>query len=226
MKKLIYGIIPARGGSKSIPNKNMSLLNRKPLIFYSIKKALESKIFDKIIVTSDSNKIIDYSKKFKKIIAVKRPNNISGDKSPTIDAIMHACKEVYKKNNIDPYIVFIIEPTSPFRRVSTFKKCLNLLIKNKKVDSIVSIKKSKEVLVKIIKNKVVHKNKIRRRQDRKSIFIEASTLWATKYDSLKKNNSIIGKTPMPFFVDQIESVDINKKSDLKLAKLILKSSKI
>ena len=72
----------------------------------------------------------------------------------------------------------------------------------------------------------LHKNKIRRRQDRKSIFIEASTLWATKYDSLKKNNSIIGKTPMPFFVDQIESVDINEKSDLKLAKLILKNSKI
>ena len=139
---------------------------------------------------------------------------------------MHACNEVYKKNNINPYIVFVIEPTSPFRSVSTFKKCLNLLKKNKKADSIVSIKKSKEVLVKIIKNKVVHENKIRRRQDRKSIFIEASTLWATKYDSLKNNNSIIGKTPMPFFVDQIESVDINEKDDLKLAKLILKNSKI
>ena len=100
MKKLIYGIIPARGGSKSIPNKNMSILNGKPLIFYSIKKALESKIFDKIIVTSDSNKIIEYSKKFKKIIAIKRPKNMSGDKSPTIDAIMHACKEIYIKNNM------------------------------------------------------------------------------------------------------------------------------
>ena len=224
MKKLIYGIIPARGGSKSIPNKNMYLLGGKPLLFYSIKKSIESGIFDKIIVTTDSDKIINYSKKFKEIIAIKRPKSISEDKSPTIDAILHACDMLYKDDGIYPDIVLTIEPTSPFRTISTFKSCINLLKKNKGADSVISIKMSKEVFVEIKKNRVIHKNKIRRRQDRKNSFIEASTLWATKYEMLKKNNSVLGKKPVPLFVDQIEAIDINEKSDLKLAKMIIKNN--
>ena len=98
-----------------------------------------------------------------------------------------------------------------------------MLKKNKGADSVISIKKTKEVFVEIKKNRVIHKNKIRRRQDRKNLFIEASTLWATKYEMLKKNNSVLGKKPIPLFVNQIEAIDINEKSDLKLAKMIIKN---
>jgi CMP-N-acetylneuraminic acid synthetase len=223
MKKLIYGIIPARGGSKSIRNKNMHLLGGKPLIFYTINQALKSKIFDKIIVSTDSNTIIDYSKKFKGISVIKRPKNISGDKSPTIDALLHACNVLYKEKGVYPHIVLTIEPTSPFRKVSTIKKSINLLKKNKKIDSIMSVKKTKEVFVNIKKNLVILSKKARRRQDRDFLFIETGTLWATKYDVLKKKKSILGKNCLPIFVDQIESIDINEKKDLELASIIIKN---
>ena len=147
MKKLIYGIIPARGGSKSIPNKNMYLLGGKPLLSYSIKKSIESGIFDKIIVTTDSDKIINYSKKFKEIIAIKRPKSISGDKSPTIDAILHACDILYEDDGIYPDIVLTIEPTSPFRTISTFKSCINLLKKIKELIVLYLLKRPKRFLL-------------------------------------------------------------------------------
>lgn len=115
MKKIIFSIIPARGGSKSIPNKNMSLLAGKPLIYYSIKKSINCKFFDKIIVSSDSNKILNYSKKFKGIDIIKRPKKYSQDKSLTIETIFHAIKKIKIKYNILPDVIFIIEPTSPFR---------------------------------------------------------------------------------------------------------------
>ena len=75
----ILGFIPARGGSKTIPLKNLHKIFNKPLIQYTIESALQSKIFYKIIVSSDHNKILNLNKKFKKISSLKRPKNISGD---------------------------------------------------------------------------------------------------------------------------------------------------
>tara|TARA_Y100001970_G_C13899210_1_gene682723 strand:- start:77 stop:772 length:696 start_codon:yes stop_codon:yes gene_type:complete len=225
MKKIIFSIIPARGGSKSIPNKNMSLLAGKPLIYYSIKKSINCKFFDKIIVSSDSNKILNYSKKFKGIDIIKRPKKYSQDKSLTIETIFHAIKKIKIKYNILPDVIFIIEPTSPFRTKKTLIRSLNLFKTHKNIDSVISVKKSREVRLKIKNNEVVHDTNIRRRQERIPNYFEASTVWATTYKSLKKNNSIIGKKPYPLFVDLIESIDINEKEDLFLSKILMKSLK-
>ncbi len=225
MKKIIFSIIPARGGSKSIPNKNMSLIAGKPLIYYSIKKSINCKFFDKIIVSSDSDKILNYSKNFKGIEIIKRPKKYSQDKSLTIDSIFHAIKKIKIKYNILPDIIFIIEPTSPFRTKKTLIRSLNLFKTHKNIDSVISVKKSREVRLKIKNNEVVHDTNIRRRQERIPNYFEASTVWATTYKSLKKNNSIIGKKPYPLFVDLIESIDINEKEDLFLSKILMKSLK-
>ena len=225
MKKIIFSIIPARGGSKSIPNKNMSLLAGKPLIYYSIKKSINCKFFDKIIVSSDSNKILNYSKKFKGIDIIKRPKKYSQDKSLTIETIFHAIKKIKIKYNILPDVIFIIEPTSPFRTKKTLIRSLNLFKTHKNIDSVISVKKSREVRLKIKNNEVVHDTNIRRRQERIPNYFEASTVWATTYESLKKNNSVIGKKPYPLFVDLIESIDINEKEDLFLSKILMKSLK-
>ena len=102
---------------------------------------------------------------------------------------------------------------------------MNLLKTHKNIDSVISVKKSREVRLKIKNNEVVHDTNIRRRQERIPNYFEASTVWATTYESLKKNNSVIGKKPYPLFVDLIESIDINEKEDLFLSKIIMKSLK-
>ena len=100
----IVGIIPARGGSKSIPNKNIKKINDKPLIEYTIVSAIKSNIFDFIIVSSDSEKILRIAKK-NEVICLKRPKNISTDKSKTEEALMHACDHLIDKYKKQPDII-------------------------------------------------------------------------------------------------------------------------
>ena len=78
----ILAVIPARGGSKSVKNKNMSEINGKPLIYYTIKEALKSKFISDVVVSSDDENIINYSIKLGAVAPFKRPKNLSSDKSP------------------------------------------------------------------------------------------------------------------------------------------------
>ena len=91
MKKNILAIIPARKNSKRIKNKNLKKLYRFPLIYYSIKYALKSRIINKVIVSTDSKKIKNYANKFGKLAPFLRPKNISGDKVSDTPVIEHAC---------------------------------------------------------------------------------------------------------------------------------------
>ena len=110
----ILAIIPARGGSKTIPLKNLYKLNKKPLIQYTIESAVSSKIFEKIVVSSDSKKILDFSKKNKKISIHKRPKKYALDFSSTDSVVECVLNDEMKKNKIYDYLC-VIEPTSPLR---------------------------------------------------------------------------------------------------------------
>ena len=99
----ILAIIPARGGSKGIKNKNIINLNGKPLIYFSIKQVLLSKMITDFIVSTDSKKIANISKKYLAPVPFLRPKNISGDKSLIIDTLYFCLKkmEKIKKKNIN-----------------------------------------------------------------------------------------------------------------------------
>ena len=120
----ILAVILARGGSKGIPNKNLSLIGGKPLVVHSIQKCLEvSKYYDmKVIVSSDSNKIIETSKNVGAWVPFKRPDYLAQDDVESLPAVQHAIKEV---ENILKYIFDIIvyvQPNSPFCRIQDFRE--------------------------------------------------------------------------------------------------------
>ena len=125
MKKILV-LIPARGGSKGIPNKNIKLFNGKPLIEWSIKSALESKLVNKIIVSSDSLKILKISKKIGADV-ILRPKNISGDKATTESAILHCIK--YFKNKFETIV--LLSPTSPLRKKKDIDNAIKFFYMNK-----------------------------------------------------------------------------------------------
>ena len=115
MKLKFLAIIPARGGSKEIKNKNLIKINNKPLVSYSIESAKKSKFIDKIVVTTDNKNIMRVSKNFGAEI-IMRPKNISGDKAKVEDAILHALDYLkHKKKYIPDYLV-LLQPTSPLRK--------------------------------------------------------------------------------------------------------------
>ena len=96
----ILGLIPVRGGSKGIPNKNRKLLNGKPLMQYTIEKALDSKLLSRVIVSSEDDVLTELGKSFGADVPFKRPANLSLDTTPTIEVVEHAL-EFLAKNGVD-----------------------------------------------------------------------------------------------------------------------------
>ena len=104
--KNILCTICARGNSKGLKNKNFKRIKNKPLIHFTIDHAIKSKIFSKIVVCSDSFKILNYSKKIKEIDTIKRPKKLSLDNTPKIPVIRHSLKEMEK--NIIKFLILLL----------------------------------------------------------------------------------------------------------------------
>jgi len=218
----VVAIIPARGGSKSIKNKNIIKIKNKPLIYYTLDKAIKSNVFDEIIVSSDSKKIIQLAKKYKKIKTIKRPKNISNDKSLTIDAILHVVK-ILNSKHIFPEVIITLEPTSPLRSIKTIKEAARVFRYNKKIDSLISVTETKALYGKIKSGLFSYnENKIiRRRQDRVSLFKETGTIWGTRIEYLNKYKKIVGGKIYPLIINKDEDLDINDKEDIKIFKKLI-----
>ena len=140
-KKKILAIIPARSGSKGLPNKNIKKLIDKPLIAWTLEEALKSKYIDEIIVSSDSKKILDISKKYKNIIQHLRSKKLSQDNTKIVDVILNILIS-YKEYD---YIV-LLQPTSPFKKINDIDLCLRKTIKQnyKSVASVHKVKNNVE----------------------------------------------------------------------------------
>ena len=231
MKILIF--IPARGGSKGIPGKNLIDLNGKPLIEYTlntVKKLMSNSKFDFYpFISSDDDKILKYCTEKGFNSDYKRPKSISGDKSILIDAIWDALNWLLTNKNIAPDAVLLLQPTSPIRQKKDILKAINR-VKDNNNFSLVSVTKMREhpyECVKINNNSWSYLSEINHqilgRQDYEEnfFFIDGSFYFAST-EFLRKNNSFIVKNKTEFhIVNQLLAIDIDTEQDLKIAKAIL-----
>jgi CMP-N,N'-diacetyllegionaminic acid synthase len=137
MENKVLAIIPARGGSKGIPRKNIKLFNGKPLIAHTIETALKCPSIDKTIVSTEDAEIAEIAKKFGAEIPFFRPKELAADDSPTLDSIKHAVEFFDKKGKKYNYII-ILEPTSPGRNVDEIEEGIKK-IKEENVDTVVGV---------------------------------------------------------------------------------------
>lgn len=216
--------VPARGGSKSIPNKNMHKISNKPLIQYTLETLIKTKLFYKIIVSSDSKKIISFCKKFSGIDCIIRPKNLARDNSPTEDALVHSLNILKNENNIPDYIC-ICEPTAPLRSYQSLIK-LKKIIKKKNINSLITVTELDHIpgVVKNNHYKYIIYDR-RNRQKRKKFYIETGTFFLVNYNYFIRSKNIISKKPYAFFVKKTEAIDINNYEDLKIAESIIKNKK-
>ncbi len=135
----ILGIIPARGGSKGVPGKNIKLLNGKPLLAYTTEVALRSQFLSKVILSSDDDQIIETAKNGNVEVPFVRPAELSRDDSPTINVVIHALKW-FEEKNIFFDAVCLLQPTSPFRTPEFLDEAIHKFIKTD-CDSLVSVLK-------------------------------------------------------------------------------------
>ena len=179
----ILAFIPARGGSKGIPNKNIKLFNGKPLIEWTIESALKSKLIHKVIVSSDSKKILSLSKNFGADV-ILRPKNISGDRSTTESAINHCIKNL--EDSFD--VIVLLSPTSPIRRKEDIDNAIKQF-KLKKLDSCFSASRLNDFLIweynkKIKKFKSINYDFKNRgiRQNRELNYVENGSIYVFRRD--------------------------------------------
>jgi N-acylneuraminate cytidylyltransferase len=226
----ILAIIPARGGSVGLKNKNMYPLNGRPLLFYTLDAAKKAKLIDRIIVSSDSEKILNFSKK-NLVEVIKRPKKISGSKSRTHEAIIHCLNFLKKKENYTPDIIIILQPTSPLRNSKHINKAMEIFLKDKKATSLVSCVKvphnfhpmslMKESKGGYLVNFLKGKKFIFRRQDKDLLFARnGAAIYIVKYEYV--NKFLFGGKIINFTMDEDDSIDIDSLADIKIAKKILK----
>jgi len=221
----VLAIIPARSGSKEIKNKNLIILKGKKLIQYTIEESMKSKIIDRIFVSSDSKKILKFSKKFK-ISTILRPKRISLDNSKTIDCVKHLLKYLKKKENYLPKFVIVLQPTSPLRNHFHIDNALIKLMQHKKADSLVSCIKvphhfTPQKLMIIKKNNFLQfdKNIVRRQKIKNYFARNGAAIYIFNYNKVK--NNLFGKKVIPFIMDKKSSFDIDDLEDLNIVKKII-----
>ena len=130
----ILCLIPARSGSKGLKNKNILNFNDKPLLFWSIDEAFKSKFISDILVSSDSDEILNLCEKnYNKIILNRRPDYLSCDTSKTIDLLKYI-SDLYKKYDY----ICVLQPTSPLRESGFLDKSISLILKDKSIDVLAS----------------------------------------------------------------------------------------
>jgi len=220
----IIAVIPARSGSKSIKDKNITLYKRKPLIYYSIRTALKSKFINRVIVSTDSNKYKKISTKFGAEVPFLRPKKYSTDNSIDYDYILHASKFLIK-NKYYPDLIVLLRPSTPNREIHIVDKAINFFIKNSKnYDSMRSVSEFNQPAQKLF---MIKNNRLkgffdgslsgeyhsRPRQDFPKTYLPNGyvDIFKTKFFLNKKK--LYGRM-CPFLTDY--TLDIDHKKDLKL----------
>lgn len=227
--KSVVALIPAKGKSERIKNKNLKKIGQRPLLWWTLNSVKKSKYIDEIYVSSDSLKILNYSKK-NKVKTIKRPKNISNHLATKKDVIYHALNYLKKKGNFFEFLIYL-QPTSPLRTSYHIDYALNKIFKKKNSGLVSVTKQTDDTLWKIrVKNNKVFndigQNFAKRSQDLKKIYKPNGAIFIFNLKKLKhKNQFDISKGFEIYEMDRLSSIDIDDNFDLILVDLILKERK-
>ena len=228
---IVLGTICARAGSKGLKNKNLINLNGIPLICHSINHALKSKIFNDIVVSTDSSKIEKIALK-KGIKSVgKRPNYLSNDSSSKIDVIRHAVTKYEKLQKQKVDIIIDLDVTSPLRNVGDILKAF-LIFKSKNSSNLITLCESKKNpyfnMVEINQNKISLVKKtypnVHSRQKAPKVYEMNASIYIWKKSCLFSNLPLFNKNTSYYEMPFKRSIDIDSKLDFELVKFFLKKN--
>ena len=221
-------VIPSRGGSKGVPGKNIKLLNKKPLIHYTIEAA--RKVFEDryIYVSTDSTEIKSITEQTGLTVPFLRPEYLATDTANTRDVLLHALEQFTLKNKKKPDVIILLQPTSPFRSATHISEALALYKAN--LDMVVSVKETNAnpyyVLFEEDDDKFLKKSKqsrALRRQDVPKVWELNGAVYIINPKSIQKKPIGEFESVVKYEMDELSSHDIDTKLDFKVAELILKN---
>ena len=226
--KRILAIIPARGGSKRLPRKNILNLAGKPLIAWSIEAALGSKHIDRVIVSTDDEEIAGISRKYGADLPFMRPNKLATDESSSVDVVLHAINMLKEKGREYEYIM-LLQPTSPLRTIENIDEVVELL-QSSNSDAVISVCEVEHSplwsntlgadgdLSNFLDRSILNK----RSQDLDQYYRLNGAIYLCRTDRLSEEKTLFIKDKIVAYkMPQEQSVDIDNKVDLCLASCLI-----
>lgn len=223
----IIGIIPARGGSKGIPKKNIKLLRGKPLIYYSIDATKNSKLLTHAYVSSEDDEIISIVKKYNAKV-IKRPKELALDSTPIVPVLQHAI------NYLEPkigkiQILVLLQPTAPLRIGKDIDDAIRLL-QETEADSIITLVRVRDthparmyyLKGDKMKSLLGDKYKFTRRQELPPVYLRNGAIYAYKRHTIMKQEAQEGKDSRGLVMPAERSINIDEPLDFEIAELMLK----
>lgn len=229
----IVALIPARAGSKRVPDKNIRRLADHPLIAYSIAAALQSKIFKAVIVSTDSDRYADIARHYGAEVPFLRPAKIAGDTSPDIDWVAYTLDRL-RKDGQEFDCFSILRPTSPFRLPATIQRAWDEFLAQEGVDSLRAVEKCQQHPGKMW---IVRGNRMMpllsmgpaeqpwhssQYPSLPEVYVQNASLEIAKTRVVFKEKTIAGNVLMPFFTKNYEGFDVNSDYDWNLAEHLVK----
>lgn len=227
MREKVLGIITARSGSKGIKDKNIKEMNGKPLIAYTIEVANKSRIFNKVLVSTDSEKYADISRKYGAEVPFLRSEELSSDTATTNDVIMEVLEKLEKMGEkYDSFIV--LQPTSPLRTVEDLKGAYELY-QNNKANSVVSVCEMEHSPLwsnTLPKDNCMDNflkegnNKIRQKLDK--YYRINGAIYMCNVEYFKKYKNFYKEKSYAYIMSREHSIDIDEEIDFQIAEYLLK----
>jgi CMP-N,N'-diacetyllegionaminic acid synthase len=227
----VLGIIPARGGSKGVPGKNIKHLAGKPLIAYSIDASKDSGL-SKLIVSTDDEQIADVARGLGADVPFLRPDFLASDTAKSLDVSRHALLTMEKSDNVQYDAIMLLQPTTPFRTTEDINQAIELLIANPDADSVISVvdvQGHHPARMKYLEEGVLidppfceaYENQ--NRQELRPMYIRNGAIYLTKRDTLL-NNSYKGNKCLGLVMSSARSSNIDTLFDFKLAEWLFQEN--
>ncbi|MBA4400087.1 MAG: cytidylyltransferase, partial [Anaerolinea sp.] len=226
----VLAVIPARGGSKGVPRKNIRMVGGKPLIAYTIDAALAVKNrLHRLIVSTDDAEIAAMAQDYGAEVPFMRPVDLGGDKVPMVPVLKHAIQTIEELDGIKLEWVLLLQPTCPFRAPEDILAALELAAAGgcDSVISVVRVLAHHPILMKKIENDrllpfMIEEIEGTRRQDyNPPAYMRNGSIYLTRRDNLMNNNSIWGKVIRPYIMPEERSVNVDSEMDMKLVEFML-----
>ena len=222
MTEKILAVIPARIGSKGILKKNLHLLKDKPLVDWTIQAACDSCLFDEIILSSDSNEILERAEKYG-ISKELRNKNLAQDNTKTIDVVLDILK-----NRENFKTLFILQPTSPLRTKEDILAAFKAYSQDKESDSLISVVEEERDVQKYLslndrylKGLVNNELPFMPRQELPSVFRANGAIYIVDVEMINIEKKLLTKKTIPYIMKKSNSIDIDCLNDIFEAEKIL-----
>ena len=226
----VLSVIPARGGSRGVPRKNIRLVCGKPLIAYTIETALEARhLFHRVIVSTDDEEIAEVSRRLGAEVPFMRPAELASDSAPTLPVLQHTVEFVEDQDRVKLDWVMLLQPTGPFRSAEDLEAALDLGRRGgcDSVISVVQVFAEHPILMKRIEDGrllpycIEEKEGTRRQDYQPAAYMRNGAIYLTRRDVLMERNSIWGEAIRPYVMPPERSVGVDTELDLKVADLMM-----